>query len=366
MRALSIVLAILLVASVAVAEKKAYIDPVPGGMRALDCTNAIPINCGDVVAGDNTGAPNNVTAYSCVGWSEGGGEVVYELVIPAGYCFEVTAALTNMAADLDIFFLGSCDETDCLSYGDSGFTTNCLEPGTYYIVVDGYGTAASAFTLTVDCSECDCPVPACCPFENTVYMVDFNIDGSSHWLMPCGGAPTWEWGPLTNASVPDVACDDVPVTNILGTTIAANYPVSAGEIAAVGPFFIDQYSTCLELCHFYDTETGWDGANIKISTDGGATWTIIAPSQGYPGATNTAPFCIPGESAYTGHPTFAFMRDCFSLSPFIGQEIIVGFFFGSDSSVTYPGWYIKWLKIGSSDSSPVEDSSWGNIKAMYR
>ncbi|MCK4510144.1 hypothetical protein KAW64_00305, partial [bacterium] len=80
MRALTIVLAILLVASVAVADKKPYVDPVPAGVRALDCTNAIPINCGDLVSGDNTGMPNNVVNYSCSGWTENGGEVVYEFV----------------------------------------------------------------------------------------------------------------------------------------------------------------------------------------------------------------------------------------------------------------------------------------------
>jgi hypothetical protein len=366
MRAFSIVLIILLVASVAVAEKKGYVEPVPGGSRALDCTNAIPINCGDVVTGDNTGAVNNVDAYSCIGWNEAGGEVVYELVIPAGECYEVSAAITDLSADLDVFFLGSCDENDCLFYGNTSFTTNCLEPGTYYIVVDGYNGAASPFTLTVDCVECECPVPPCCPFENVVYEVDFNLGPSSFTVLPCGGGPTWEWGPLTNVEVPDIACDDVPVTNILGTTIAGDYPTSAGEIAMVGPFAIDQYSTCLELCHFYDIETSYDGGNVKVSTDGGTTWVPVSPSQGYPGSTNSFPFCIPSEPAYTGHPTFAFMRDCFDLSPFVGTNIMVGFFFGSDSSVTYPGWYIKWVKIGSSDSSPVQDGTWGTIKGMYR
>ncbi len=94
MRALTIVLVILMIASVAVADKKPYVDPVPGGMRALDCSNAIPINCGDLVSGDNTGLPDNASAYSCVGWTETGGEVVYEFVIPAGVCYEVTVDLS--------------------------------------------------------------------------------------------------------------------------------------------------------------------------------------------------------------------------------------------------------------------------------
>jgi hypothetical protein len=365
MRALSIVLVVLLVASVAVADKKPYVEPVPGGMRALDCTNAIPINCGDVVAGDNTGMPNNVSAYSCTGWNESGGEVVYELVIPDGMCFEVTAALTGMTVDLDVFILGSCDENDCMAYGNTTAATGCLEPGTYYIVVDGYGGAEGAFTLTVTCVECDCPVPACCPFENTVYMVDFNEGDGGHWLLPCGGASVWQWGAYDGLP-PEIACDDVPVTHFLGTVLGGNYATSAGEVAAVGPFFIDQFCTCLELCHYLDTEGSYDGGNVKVSTDGGATWIAIAPSDGYPGSTNTYPFCIPGEPAFTGHIMTSFERDCFDLSPFVGSEILVGFCFGSDSSVCYVGWYIKWVKIGSNDSSPVEDATWGNIKALYR
>ena len=55
MRALSIVLAILLVASVAVAEKKVYVEPIPSDSRLLDCTDAIPIDCGAQVAGRQHG-----------------------------------------------------------------------------------------------------------------------------------------------------------------------------------------------------------------------------------------------------------------------------------------------------------------------
>jgi len=365
MRALAIVLAILMVASVAMADKKPGIEGMDTGTRALDCANAIPINCGDVVTGDNTGLVSTADVYSCISWPEPAGEVVYELVIPDGVCYEVTGTISDLAADLDIFFLGSCDENDCLAYGNVSFTSGCLEPGTYYIVVDGYNGAESPFTLTVDCVECDCPVPACCPFENTVYMVDFN-ETDAFQLFPCGGAPVWEWGPMTNPEVPSVACDDVPITNILATGLAGDYPVGGGEIAAVGPFFIDQYTTCLELCHFFDSENAYDGGNVKVSTDGGATWTLLAPNAGYPSATNTYPPCIPGESAFSGHFMGAFQRDCFDLSPYLGFDIMVGFFFGSDSSVTYPGWYIKWVKIGSDDSSPVEDGSWGQIKSLYR
>ncbi|MCK5595922.1 MAG: hypothetical protein KAJ04_00610, partial [Candidatus Eisenbacteria sp.] len=340
MRFATILLLAVLVPAIALAGHPEKAKPWQQGhawaRQMLDCSVAIPLNCG-TVSGTNVGAASNVANYSCTLWNESGPEVVYEFVITGPDCYDVTASISGMTADLDVFFLGSCDENDCLYYGNTTFTTGCLESGTYYIVVDGYNGAASPFTLTVDCVECTCPVPACCPFENTVYEIDFNLEDGGHWLLPCGGAPVWQWGPMTNPEVPDIACDGVPVTNILGTIIAGDYPPGGGEIAAVGPFFIDQYGTCLELCHYYDTEATYDGCNVKVSTDGGATWALLTPSRGYDQSLNTANPCIPSEQAFSGHQfNTAFLRDCFGLDDYVGMEIIVGFFWGSDSSVQYP------------------------------
>ena len=379
MRAFCIVLTVLLITSVAVAneKEKPFEYPVPTGARALDCTNATPITCGETLAGDNTGMPNNVVNYSCTGLNENGGEVVYEIVLPPGQCYELAITMTPSGCDLDLFFLGSCDEGDCLSYSagvtTEVITTTCLEPGTYYIVVDGYGYnppgAECPFTINVECVECECPTPPCCPFEFARYFIDFNLDDGGFWTAPCGGNPVWEWAAVSNPDVPPIACEDVPVTHTLGTIVNGDYGNNAGETAVVGPFYIDQYCTCLELCHFYDTEFSYDGGNVKVSTDGGVTWTLITPSRPYDdNALYTGNPCAPGEPGFSGHGSATFFhQDCFDISAFVGTDILVGFFFGSDSSVgAYPGWYIKWVKIGSDESSPVEDSSWGNIKAMYR
>ncbi|MBN2564334.1 MAG: hypothetical protein JXB46_01345, partial [Candidatus Eisenbacteria bacterium] len=295
--------------------------------------------------------------------------------LPGGTCWEVTVTMTPSGCDLDLFFLGSCDETDCLYYSGGVSTetivTGCIEPGTYYIVVDGYGSSAPGaecpFTINVECVECECPLPPCCPFDYVKHLVDFNVWDGGFTVLPCNGTPIWQWGPLTNPEVPSVACDDVPVTNILGTNIPGDYPVYSGEIAMIGPFGIDQYSTCLELCHYYDTENRFDGGNLKISIDGGVTWSLLTPTRLYDAVTYSSCRCLPLEDAFTGHQfNMTFLRDCFDLSDYVGVDVWIGFFFGSDGSVTYPGWYIKWVKIGSNNYSPVEDSSWGNIKALYR
>ncbi len=366
--ALVLVLAVATVAFAGVENKLAV--PTPTQRGALICDNAIPIMCGETLSGDNTGLMGTVTNYSCTTWNEGGGEMVYEVTLAGPECYTLTAELTNMSSDLDIFILGSCDETDCMAYGDATATSPCLEPGTYYVVVDAYGSAPTggAFDVTVTCDACDCPVEACCPFPYTCVENDFNVSDNGVMLIDCGEGPNpWAWG--VDAGIPQVACDDVAVTNILGTVLGGTYGTLVGGAAAIGPFDITESCSCLELCHYYDTESGFDGGNVKVSTDGGATWQLITPSDGYDDildSTYFIPECVAGELVFTGD-SVTFVRDCFVLDAFIGQQVMIGFFFGCESYETDDlGWYIKWAKIGGTEYSPVQDSTWGSIKSMYR
>ena len=347
------------------AAAKKPTEPVPGSKQLLDCTSALEVFCGDVVSGTTIGGPMNVDVYSCTGWTESGPEAVYYITLPGPANWDLTAAISNLGADLDIFVLGSCDESDCLAYGDVTATANDLAPGTYYIVVDGYNGAESDFTLEVTCFEYEVP---CCPFPFDCYTFDFNQSACGVQFMDCGLGPNpWAWG--VDTGIPQVACDDVPVTNILGTTLNGVYPVSVGGIATVGPVFVDDGCVCLELCHYYKTESGYDGGNVKVSTDGGATWTVLTPARGYDDildSTYYIPECVAGEWVFTGD-SVTFVRDCFDLEPFVGQEILIGLFFGSESylGTGYLGWYVKWMKIGGA-ASPVQDATWGSIKGLYR
>ena len=366
-----LVAALVLTAGFALADEKEkeWTPPLEGmTFRALDCSNAIPITCGETVSGDNTGYTNNVEYYSCVGWQETGGEVVYVFEIPAGTCYEVTLTLSNYTHDPDVFLLASCDENECVAYAHISSTSECLPSGTYYIVVDGYYSAPSGpFDLMVQCAECTCPEEPCCPSLFVCDVFDFNVSDNGFTTLPCGGNPVWAWGMLAY-TIPDIACDDVPVTNVLATVVNGDYGDGAGETAVVGPYYIGDDCWCMELCHFYDTEAYYDGGNVKISTDGGATWTLITPARLYDQAGYSGNPCIPGEMAFTGHQfNTTWMRDCFDLTDYVGQEILVGFFFGSDSSVGYyPGWYIKWLKIGGNTPTSTEGESWGGVKRLFR
>ncbi|MBD3366916.1 MAG: hypothetical protein GF405_01925 [Candidatus Eisenbacteria bacterium] len=346
------------------AAAKKPVDPVSGSKGLLDCTNALEVFCGDVVSGTTIGGPMNVTYYSCSGWDESGPEMVYFIDLPGPMNYDLTANISDLAVDLDVFILGSCDEDDCIAYGSATATANDIPAGTYYIVVDGYNGVEGDFTLSVDCFE---QVPPCCPFPYDCFAFDFNLSACGVQYMDCGLGPNpWAWG--VDTGIPQVACDDVEVTNILGTTLNAPYPASVGGIAMVGPVFVEDGCDCLELCHYYDTEFGYDGGNVKVSADGGVTWTQITPARGYDDILDSTYYiaeCVADEWVFTGD-SGTFIRDCFDLTEFIGQEIMIGLFFGSESYATSDlGWYVKWIKLGG-EASPVEDTSWGSIKSLYR
>ncbi len=247
----------------------------------------------------------------------------------------------------------------------SGYSVGqTITVGFGYVGYDGAQASLDAIAI----GECPPPPPEpCCPSEYVCYVVDFNNGDGAAVPVDCGLGPNpWEWG--VPANIPTVACDDVPVTNVWGTILAADYPLSAGGGLMIGPFDISPQCDCMELCHYYYSESGFDGGNVKVSTDGGTTWQIITPFGGYDDILDSEAYiaeCVAGEETFTGDST-TFVRDCFDLSAYDGQTVMVGFFFGSDSSVAYYGWYLKWVKIGSDEYSPVQDSSWGAIKAMYR
>ena len=59
-----------------------------------------------------------------------------------------------------------------------------------------------------------------------------------------------------------------------------------------------------------------------------------------------------------------FVRDCFDLSAYVGEAVTVAVTFGSDSSVTYPGWYIAGVWAGAI-VTPIEDGTWSTFKSLY-
>lgn len=166
MKAILLLTAVLTVScyGIAVAEEKTKSAVEPTGSvdtsrGFLDCSTATVINGNVTLTGeDNFGWPNNVMHYSCVSWTEAGGERVYELTVEANT--RIIVSLNIISGGPDVFLLGSCNDADCLTVGEDGFSYLAVEGGVYYIVVDGHVDAPECvYDLSVACEEA-LPPPA--------------------------------------------------------------------------------------------------------------------------------------------------------------------------------------------------------------
>jgi hypothetical protein len=143
----------------------------------------------------------------------------------------------------------------------------------------------------------------------------------------------WQWGEPTSGPNGAHSGDKLWATNLAG-----NY--SESMLAhLVSPVFGISSDAFLGIWHWYDIETFWDGGNVKITTDGGATWTVITPDGGYDGVGNSSN-PLSGEEIFTGRGNTRWQFETFDLSAYDGMFVIFRFDFGSDGSITFPGWYI--------------------------
>jgi hypothetical protein len=209
------------------------------------------------------------------------------------------------------------------------------------------------------------------PWEYTlIEEFDFNeSDGGFVHLCPPNdpltcpdGIDDWQWGAaVAGAGGPspgELTCEDVPLTNCWGTVLAGNYNNNSCS-RLVSPV-VALPDTCdslvLEVCHWYDIESNYDGGNVVVFDppdpfDAGPAMNPIYPSGGksYDATISTsASFfaCLTDlEDGFTSHMSPPWYQSFFDISVFGGTEIRFGFDFGSDASVTYPGWYIKWAKV---------------------
>ncbi len=121
---------------------------------------------------------------------------------------------------------------------------------------------------------------------------------------------------------------------------------------------------------YINSEPGWDGGVVEISTDNGTNWTDLGPkfiSGGYNGSlSNLGSNAIRGRSAFTGNSN-GFVKSTISLSSYAGQNVKLRFRFGSDESVAATGWYVDDILV--KDIAMVEMRSslfnGSNIRLTY-
>jgi len=144
------------------------------------------------------------------------------------------------------------------------------------------------------------------------------------------GSGEWEWGEPTYG--PPGAYYGL---NVWATNLDGEYGLDRNDFLVGVPDQIYSSDAYLEFYHWFDMEDRYDGGQVQVSTNGGSTWSLITPADGYP---NSNVYAL-GGPGYTG--AFTTWRPArFEMANFVGQEVLFRWRFASDYMINAAGWYI--------------------------
>ncbi len=174
---------------------------------------------------------------------------------------------------------------------------------------------------------------------------DFSLgDGgfvSSAGLWTHGTPPVSVPGAFTGPQCWGIGMDGLGYADDQADTLLS--PVYDLSGVAAGPYY-------LSFHYFADTEAGFDGVNLEIST--GGTFTSLAPVEGYSdlflGGLAQQGGWSGGSDRWTG--------TVFDISGLTGGTFQFRLNFGSDGGVTGPGFFVDGITFGKGlEASPVPD-----------
>lgn len=156
----------------------------------------------------------------------------------------------------------------------------------------------------------------------------------------------WQWG--EPGAGPDAAFSG---TNLWATRLNSNYndDTESALISASVTIPAGSYRPRLSFMHWYAFEPPsggdvYDGGTVKISTNGGISWTVINPISGYDGVAYSSNPHVGGDSVFTGMGT-NWQEESFDLSAYEGMNVMFEFVAGSDPYVNDFGWYLDDVSI---------------------
>ncbi len=249
---------------------------------------------------------------------------VDEYGIPAVYPPTDLACEVTVDADVSMSWTNSQDYDNVNIYRNGGLIATLPGSSTSYLDVapgTGFHTYGVSGVIGPDESgqvTCDVVV-----MPGGEVCFDFNeTDGA--WS--AGGYSDWQWG------TPSYVIDG----NAWETNIGANYFNSSCGWLDSPTINLGEEGGWLSFDSYTYVECSWDGWNVQITTDGGATWSVIDPIFGYD---QGVPYgaCDEGLGGDTNCGYGEVETWDFDLTGYPNTTVMVRFLFESDSSVAYSG-----------------------------
>lgn len=168
--------------------------------------------------------------------------------------------------------------------------------------------------------------------------LDFESSGG-----PLTASGDWEWGE------PDTVVTAFSGRRVWATGLNRPYSDDLTSDLEWGPIDLSRFDRArIEFQHWYRFESGYDGARLEVSTDGGARWELLTPDGGYSERQIDA-FAGPAWSGASDD----WEAVTVPLDPYVGQVIRIRFHAVSDRLLNDWGWYL-------------DDLSWVAAQARVR
>jgi hypothetical protein len=165
---------------------------VAGGSGRGTCATPLPLQVGQAVRGSTAQGQSSMTG-SCIRGGEAP-EMVYALTVERRAQVAVT-----ITSDYDgaLYLLGACGEmrTEIACNDDDPSTSRShveatLDPGTYFVVVDGYGAESGQYELLAEVSQLQSPTQVCAaatPLVSGQAVTGSTAGQPSYFTATCAG-----------------------------------------------------------------------------------------------------------------------------------------------------------------------------------
>ncbi len=172
-------------------------------------------------------------------------------------------------------------------------------------------------------------------FEGTASGGGFDLPGWTHKALT--GTQDWTWSGSTSQS---------PTHSWF-----APHHGSTADKVLLSPPFIARSGSTLSFWHSYDFEFGYDGGTLEITTNHGASWSVVPDAAFTMGGFNTTLFTnttdpIAGLRAWSGLST-AWTQVQVDLSSWAGSELQVRWHAGEDEIIGHVGWYVDSVTLSN-------------------
>lgn len=215
---------------------------------------------------------------------------------------------------------------------DSNFTYSGIIPSWTHLTTTG--TDRNKNTSTFSIPYFNRPVQSY-PYFNNLETNDGNYAHQG----------TWTWGAPVYGPKQAFSGSKVWASTLDSVTLNYNY-----QYLELPPIDLSSAThPSLSFMHWYSFEKGYDGGNVKISSDGGKHFSLIEPAGGYD---DTLVYVMLGESTFTGESE-RYIQEVFSLEAFAGDTVIIRFHFAADPWIQKSGWYIDDISVAELKTKDV-------------